>query len=56
MKNLKSNFRTHLSFLIIILINFLFLRGKVFDPYEYMNEWEKLPLNETIVHDNEELL
>ena len=34
--------------------NFLFIWGKLFDPYENMNEWEKLPLNETILPDKED--
>ena len=44
MKNLKSNLRKHLSFLITINKFILLLRKGVY-PDEYMNDWEKF--NET---------
>ena len=50
MKNLKSNLRTHLSFVITINKFILLLRKGVY-PDEYMNDWEKF--NETTLSEKE---
>ena len=40
-KTYKSDFRIHLSFLIIISTKFISLLRKVVYRYEYIDDWEK---------------
>ena len=53
MKNEKSELKTHLSFLIMILMNLFCFFKKYIYPYGHMHEWQKF--NETTLTEKDEI-